>query len=385
MKKFNELSQLKMLRESVIRIEEEQSGPVVYGDTAGGGEYIAFESIWDYRVYVSGLDYEASGIAYGYGHNHAFFELVSNMQALTVVPGRLIEYLNTAVDLRHLDVVANLVDDINEYFFRPNDDLNEEEQSGLVVYKDMGGYVGFGEYIAFESNRDFRVYVSGLDYETDDIDFNTYDYFKLVRNIPAEIVVPSRLIKHLGTAVNLGHQEIIEDLTNDVNKYYFGLVNDLNEGDVIDFKPKAKSRAKPGTTAAEQNALRYGNKSPLGFAVMLAKKLLASSMPADSKYFIDQAHHFVMDPNNPDQLKVEIFRKYFKWSDATIEDVEDYQREEDDRFDDLQQWGADQGFGVDNKTLGDALSSLGVEEPTMPNAAELAHKKWDDKPDPGTK
>ena len=120
MKKVDELSQLKMLREGMIRIEEEQSGPVVYKDIggyAGIGEYIAFESERDFRIYVSGLDYEANGEVGG-GDNIYYFKLVSGIPAKMVVPGRIITRLNTAMELGHLDIVEDLTDDVNEYFFR---------------------------------------------------------------------------------------------------------------------------------------------------------------------------------------------------------------------------------------------------------------------------
>ena len=122
MKKINELSQLKMLHESMIRIEEEQTGPVVYKDMggyAGIGEYIAFESKRDFRIYVSGLDYEANGEVGGVPNNYNYFKLVSDILAKMVVQGKLLKRLNTAMILGHLDIVEDLTDDVNEYFFRP--------------------------------------------------------------------------------------------------------------------------------------------------------------------------------------------------------------------------------------------------------------------------
>ena len=116
----NEVSQLKMLREGMIRIEEEESGPVVYEDMASdGGEYVAFEDDWAFSVYTDALDVEGEGSAYG-GAAGAF-ELVSDIPALKVVPSRLIKHLDTALELEDMDIVEELVDDINEYFFDTGD------------------------------------------------------------------------------------------------------------------------------------------------------------------------------------------------------------------------------------------------------------------------
>lgn len=96
--------------------EEEESGPVVYEDMASdGGEYVAFEDDWAYSVYIDALEAEGEGSAYG-GADGAF-ELVSDIPALKVVPNRLIKNLDTALELEDMDIVEELVDDVNRYYF----------------------------------------------------------------------------------------------------------------------------------------------------------------------------------------------------------------------------------------------------------------------------